>query len=408
MEDKRILLILPYGGVGGMERLALSFYNHYKKKGYYVKAVKFIKLTSDIINFGEDEIFLSDKDYIDMSKSSRLLFNFIAPIKLRSIIKKHKITHSIAFGDPPNLYSSITFTNEFKIGSIHALKSVELSNNSLLSKLTRFGFKYTYKKLDKLVCISKGIKKDLLDNCDYRGEKNLEVIYNPHDLLEIVNRSEEPLSAEEEELLSGNSILFLGRLSTQKSPWHLVKAFSLVLKEVPDAKLIVIGDGDGNVLKHIENLIDKLGIKKSITFLGRKSNPYKYLKQVKLLALASHYEGTPNVIVEAICLNTPVVSSYCTEGIVELMSLNFHPQQEGNFKVESGIITPNLFKGKLGLPSNDEFIKEEEQFAEGVIAVLQSGQVEETLNMYREELLDKFNLERVATKYLENKHSENF
>lgn len=401
MEDKRILLILPYGGVGGMERLALSFYSYYKKKGYYVKAVKFIKLASDIINFGEDEIFLADKDYVDMSKSSRLLFNFKAPLKLRRIIKGHKITHSIAFGDPPNLYSSITYTNEYKIGSIHALKSVELSNNSLLSKLTRFGFKYTYKRLDKLVCISKGIKKDLLENCNYQGEQNLEVIYNPHDLQEILNRSKEEVTNEEEQLLSGNSVLFLGRLSTQKSPWHLIKAFSLVLKVIPDAKLIVIGDGDGNVLKHIQNLIDKLGIKKSITFLGRKSNPYKYLKRVKLLALASHYEGTPNVIVEAICLKTPVVSSYCTEGIVELMSLNFHKQSEENFKVESGIVTPNLFQGKLGLPANDEFIKEETQFAEGVIDVLKSDNVEQTLSEYREELLDKFNLERVASKYLE-------
>jgi len=59
-KNKRILLIIPYGSVGGMERLAFSFYNFYKSLGYYSKAVKFIQLDSDIIHFGEDELFLSD------------------------------------------------------------------------------------------------------------------------------------------------------------------------------------------------------------------------------------------------------------------------------------------------------------------------------------------------------------
>ena len=43
---------MPYGGVGGMERLALNFYNQYKSQGYTVKAIKIIQLDSDIIHFG--------------------------------------------------------------------------------------------------------------------------------------------------------------------------------------------------------------------------------------------------------------------------------------------------------------------------------------------------------------------
>ena len=50
--EKRILLLMPYGSVGGMERLALTFYNRMKKLGYKVKVVKLIKLEDDIILFG--------------------------------------------------------------------------------------------------------------------------------------------------------------------------------------------------------------------------------------------------------------------------------------------------------------------------------------------------------------------
>lgn len=397
----RILIILPYGGVGGMERLALSFYNQYKKEGYYIKAVKFISLDNDIINFGNDEIAFSNRDYIDMPKTKRLTFNLGIPLKLRKLIKKHHITHSISFGDPANFYSSITFTKEFKIGSIHALKSVEMSNNSKLSKLTKFGFEKTYKKFNKLVCISKAIKEDLIDNCGYKA-KNLTVIYNPHDLKEILKLSKEPLNEEDSKIFNQDVILFLGRLTTQKSPWHLIKAFSIVLKQNPEAKLVFIGDGDPNIIKHLESLISTLKINEHIIFLGRKSNPYKYLIRSKILALSSHYEGTPNVIIEAICLNVPVVSSYCTKGISELMSLNDIDITNSKIEVESGIITPNFFKGTLGIPENNMFLEEEKIFAQAINQVLENDNFSTKLSNYKSDLLQKFDLKTVAKQYLLN------
>ncbi|WP_103068564.1 glycosyltransferase [Aquimarina sediminis] len=399
---KNILLIIPYGGVGGMERLAFSFYNFYKKEGHFIKAVKFIKLENDIINFDkEDELYFSDRDFSEMSKAERLKFYISVPYKLRKVIKKHKITHSIAFGAMPNVYSSLTYTKDYKIASIHALKSVELSNNSLLSKMTRFGYKYTYKNLDKVVCISNAIKEDLINKCDFKFINKLKVIYNPHDVNEIQKRSVEDITIPEEiELFDSKSILFIGRLSTQKSPWHLIKAFSLVLKNIPDAKLIFIGDGDAGVLNHLENLIDELNIKEQIHFLGRKKNPYKYLVKAKTLALASHYEGTPNVIVEAMCLATPIVSSCCTYGIVELMSLNEHTVKDEMIEVEAGIITPNLYKDKLGIPETNDFISEEHTLSEAIELMLQSSKYKENLEGNKNELLMKFDLEKVANEYL--------
>ncbi|GGX27140.1 glycosyltransferase [Aquimarina muelleri] len=398
---KNILLIIPYGGVGGMERLAFSFYNYYKKEGYFIKALKFIKLENDIINFGEDELFFSDHDFSDMSKTERLKFYFSIPYKLRKVIKKHKITHSISFGAMPNVYSSLTFTKDYKVASIHALKSVELSNDSLLSKMTRFGYKYTYKKLDKVVCISNAIKEDLIEKCNFRFVNKLEVIYNPHDVEEIQKRSLEDITLSEEmDLLEDNSILFIGRLSTQKSPWHLIKAFSLVLKNIPEAKLIFIGDGDGRVLNHLEDLIEELKIKGKIHFLGRRKNPYKYLAKAKILALASHYEGTPNVIVEAMCLGTPIVSSCCTYGVVELMSLKNHVIEDKMVTVEAGIITPNLYKNRLGIPETNDFIEEEYVLAEAIELALKSKEYKQNLEINKDALLRKFDLEKVANEYL--------
>ncbi|MEK6153513.1 glycosyltransferase [Flavobacteriaceae bacterium 3-367] len=397
---KNILLIVPYGGVGGMERLVHNFYKHYKKQGNNLKVLKFIKLNNDLINFEEDELFLKPYDFGSMSRLERIMFYFKSPLRLRKIIKKHNVTHSIAFGDMANLFSSLTFTKEFKVGSIHALKSVELKNKTLFNKIVGIGYRTSYRHLDKLVCISKAIKEDLRKNCGYRFN-NMEIIYNPHNIEDIITQSNEPITDKSElEIFEKEVVLFLGRLSLQKSPWHLVKAFSILRKSHKDVNLVLMGDGDSRVLEHLKLLIAKLDLDKKVFLIGRRSNPYKYIKSSKLLALSSHYEGTPNVIVEAIAVGTPIVSSNCTDGILELMSLTHHNESQENIVTESGVVTPNLFDGQLGIPETDEILQRERDFADAMYSILRSNIFKVKLEQNRAELLSKFNLVKVASKYM--------
>ena len=399
---KRILLIMPYGSVGGMERLALSFYNHYKALGYQVKGLKFIKLDNDIINFGDDELFFKPYDFHAMSRMERFMFYIKAPFLIYKIVKKHNITHSITFGDMANLFSSLSFSKEYKIGSIHALKSVEFANKSFLNTIFKLSYKTTYANLNKVVCISKDIKADLIYGCGFKFVKKLEIIYNPHDLRLIEEKSLEPIETEEElELLNKKSILFVGRLSIQKAPWHLINAFYLLQQQQNNVNLVFIGDGDSTVINYITAQIKKLGLKERVFFLGRKSNPYKYIKAANVLALSSHYEGTPNVIVEAMAVGTPIVSSYCTKGVVELMGLEDHDEADTNIVLESGIVTPNLFKGVLGIPQNDDFIKEEHHLADALWQVLKNDDFKESLKTVQAQLLAKFDMGTIAKKYLE-------
>ncbi|KAB1071274.1 glycosyltransferase [Tamlana haliotis] len=398
---KNILLIMPYGSVGGMERLALTFYDYYKEKGHQIKVLKLIQLQNDIINFGEDELYLSTVDFSEMKASKRLLFYAKSPIHIRKIIKKYNITHSIAFGDMANLFSSLTQTKEFKIGSIHALKSVELITNTFFNKLTRFGYKHLYGKLNKLVCISKAIKEDLIANCAYKFS-NLEVIYNPHNTSEIVKRSQETIKDPlEKELFLKKTILFLGRLSVQKSPWHLLNAFAEVISTDKKINLILVGDGDYAVQQIVYSRIKDLNLSNNVHLLGRKSNPYKYIHASNVLVLSSLYEGTPNVIVESIAVGTPVVSSFCTKGIIELMSTKDYNETDSNIEVEAGIVTPNFFNGEIGIPKSFSLIYEEKLLAKALLKVINnSEEYKEKLHLNKQELLKKFNLEYVAKQYL--------
>ena len=398
---KNILLIMPYGSVGGMERLALNFYNQYKSQGYTVKAIKIIQLDSDIIHFGEDEIALSKVDFYQMSFLKRFWFYCKIPFLIHQIIKKNNTTHSISFGDMANVFSSLSFTKEYKIGSIHALKSVEFVTKSFLNTVFKLAFQSTYRFFNKVVCISEAIKTDLLEKCNYKFPKNIQVIYNPHDIKNIEELAQFPLESHfEEELFKHKVVLFLGRLSAQKAPWHLLKAFSLLENRNNSIKLVFVGDGDQNVTNYLIQLVTQLGIQENVVFLGRKSNPYPYLKKASVLALTSYYEGTPNVIVEAIACQTPIVSSNCTDGIRELMSCKENSVAGDLITIESGIITPNFYKGSLDIPIEEAITKEEIIFSEALKNVLYREDYVSKLIENRTQLLAKFNLEIIATTYI--------
>lgn len=398
---KNILLIMPYGGVGGMERLALNFYNQYKSQGYTVKAIKIIQLDSDIIHFGEDEIALSKVDFYQMSFLIRFWFYCKIPFLIHQIIKKNNITHSISFGDMANVFSSLSFTKEYKIGSIHALKSVEFVTKSFLNTVFKLAFQSTYRFFNKVVCISEAIKTDLLEKCNYKFPKNIQVIYNPHDIKNIEELAQFSLESHfEEELFKHKVVLFLGRLSAQKAPWHLLKAISLLENRNNSIKLVYVGDGDQNITNHLTQLVTQLGIQENVVFLGRKSNPYPYLKKASVLALTSYYEGTPNVIVEAISLGIPIVTSNSTNGLRELMSIVEFSKQDEIILTESGIITPTFYHGSTILPEDSDITSEEIIFSKALESVLSSAEYSTKLIENRDHLLAKFDLESVAASYI--------
>ena len=63
----------------------------------------------------------------------------------------------------------------------------------------------------------------------------------------------------------------------------------------------------------MNNLSDK------VKFLGYKKNIYPYLKWSNLLVLSSKYEGSPNVLIEAISMKKTVISSNCPTGPKEIL-----------------------------------------------------------------------------------------
>ena len=101
----------------------------------------------------------------------------------------------------------------------------------------------------------------------------------------------------------GNFILAVGRLHTQKGFDILINDFVKFKNKKNNIKLIILGEGDE--LNYLKKLVPER-YKDEILFLG-KINPSPYYKSCKLFVIPSRYEGSPNVLFEAMAFGVTII-----------------------------------------------------------------------------------------------------
>jgi len=77
--------------------------------------------------------------------------------------------------------------------------------------------------------------------------------------------------------------------------------------------------GEGEERPALESLVRELGIEEDVSLPGFVENPFKYMKRAAVFVLSSRWEGFGNVLVEAMALGTPVVSTNCPSGPAEIL-----------------------------------------------------------------------------------------
>lgn len=103
-------------------------------------------------------------------------------------------------------------------------------------------------------------------------------------------------------------VLYVGRVDPEKSISNVVMAFAGVLREVPDAELVIVGDGIDR--GHLEDLAQSLEIEKSVRFLGRIMPPeiVDIYRSSMVFATASETETQGIVLIEAAATGLPLVA----------------------------------------------------------------------------------------------------
>lgn len=105
------------------------------------------------------------------------------------------------------------------------------------------------------------------------------------------------------------TIAYCGRLKRYKSVDHVLRAFALVLHQIPDAQLLIIGKGDAE--QHLRDLATTLHIANSVRFYGfvPEEEKTKMLSAVHCLINPSMKEGWGIINIEANACGTPVLSA---------------------------------------------------------------------------------------------------
>lgn len=135
------------------------------------------------------------------------------------------------------------------------------------------------------------------------------VIYNPIFLpQEYVGKS---LDAEKSKRL-----VSVARLTKQKNPEMLIRAFKRFHQKHSDYTLYMYGDGDDR--EYIQMLINKEGLSDYIFLPGARKNIWDEIMDAKCFVMTSWYEGMPNALLEAMCLGLPCVSTKVS-GAIDLI-----------------------------------------------------------------------------------------
>lgn len=101
----------------------------------------------------------------------------------------------------------------------------------------------------------------------------------------------------------------VGRLADQKGQIHLVRAMVRVTEELPEVQLILAGDGPSR--GRLEDEVRRLGLARSVRFLGHRDDVTTVLSALDLFVFPSLWEGLPQALLEAMAHAVPVVASRC-------------------------------------------------------------------------------------------------
>jgi glycosyltransferase involved in cell wall biosynthesis len=173
-----------------------------------------------------------------------------------------------------------------------------------------------YPAADAIVAVSEGVAQDLVQRARL-AEASVTTLYNAVDLGSFVAASTQPLSDPWLDDPSRPLILAAGRLHRQKDFPTLLRAFALVRRQVP-AHLLILGEGTKRGA--LERLGRALGIGADLRMPGFVSNPAAWMVRAGVFVLSSAWEGLPRVLLEALAVGCPVVSTDCPSGPREILA----------------------------------------------------------------------------------------
>lgn len=303
------MLITSLSG-GGAERVAselsMNFKNDIERK--------IITLT-DNISYGYDQKPESLHLKLDLKKPFLwILYSIIGILRYRKKISSNEPDISLSFlllDNIINILSNMFNKNVKIVISIHTNLQNKFKKNPFY-KLIVLIIPLIMNRADRIIAVSEGVKNNLIDEFGIIPEKII-VLYNPIDTEKISRQMDSPVQCCE---IEKPTYINIGRLTEVKGQWHLIRAFSLVRKQM-DARLIICGEGP--LESFLKKLVIDLNLDEDVLFTGWVENPFSYLAKSDVYVCSSISEALPYTILEAMACGLPIISTDCDYGPSEIL-----------------------------------------------------------------------------------------
>lgn len=363
--DVKIAFFVPNFGDGGVERTTLIVADQFVQHG----------ASAELVTFGQWGPFLRQ-----VSDSVKL----VDLGARRTVSSLPKLVSYLRRARPTALVSAQSHANVAAVWA-RALARVPTKlvlserlaplaanshSNGLRARAMPTLMRRSYPKADAIIANSKGTADELATVLGI-DRSRITVVYNPVYNEDVLAKAQEPVT--HEWFRAGSPVvLAVGRLTPQKDFATLIRAFSLVREQTP-SRLVIIGEGPERGA--LQELACSLGVDGDVELHGFADNPYGYMAGASVLAMSSVYEGLGNVLIEALALGTPVVSTDCSSGPSEVLL-------DGT----AGILTP---------------VGDHRALAAGILRVFEQPDEARRMVDTGQQALDRFRPEACFNTYLE-------
>lgn len=315
---KKMLIVAGKIYGGGAERVLVDLINGLDEREY---DITLYTMTKD--NFEKSGIsravdyrtvYASDEDFSGLKRAfkkvrNKLLNVIYAKCSARAFYKraikgKYDIELAAIEGYTTRIVSGSTNPDSRKIAWLHT--DLETNHWSRLAFNSPEEEAAAYKSFDNVICVTENVRRILLQK--FGDDIRTTVISNPIRKDNILSLSQMG-ECEIEKRPDTMRVFYLGRLQEEKGADRLLEAHRRLVDEGNKIELIMVGDGCD--MPKLRAYVDENGLGDSVHMRGYLDNPYIDMKSADLFVCPSRAEGFGLVLVEAMILDLPVVSTDC-------------------------------------------------------------------------------------------------
>lgn len=303
MSERRKVLIFTPGGLGGAERMSVLIGKLLPQEKFYVKYVV-IGTLRNVYNILPDNY---DVDCI--------------PVANRYAFSSLRIWWKIMRERPDVVFSSqASYNPRVIIAAKLARRKIIIRSSGMVggySKMKYSEVKFTYRFADLVIAQQEEMREQIINLLNVDSKRAI-TVHNPIDVQSI-----DKLANEQSPYSDDDAVRFVNvaSVNSNKAQHICIGAFSIVKKNISNAKLYIIGlyDESNEYYKNLLNLVKENELEDSVQFVGFDKNPYRWVKNADCFVFSSREEGFPNSLIEASYLGIPCATTRCLKVMDEII-----------------------------------------------------------------------------------------